>query len=217
MAKSPGTGPSGGTELLLGATGVNASIGGSGTQLTVSNAGFGLIVEADHSYALQASGQGALTGISGVTLSGLLGVQRNTTSGPVNRQIQVGSGAYAISVPAGPSFSQFGGQGIAIGLLGQQLTGDLTVTSTATGVSISLANVSASLGGGLATVSGGQRHADGRLVRRHAGQLQRHRADPLGARHHRLGRGQRLDRAAGLGHRRPLHHDGHGQRRRRRC
>ncbi len=66
-----------------------------------------------------------------MTLSGLLGVQRNTTAAPVNRQIQVGSGAYAISVPAGPSFSQFGGQGIIISLLGQQLTGDLTVTSPA--------------------------------------------------------------------------------------
>ncbi|HET8980295.1 MAG TPA: hypothetical protein VFN87_19240, partial [Solirubrobacteraceae bacterium] len=154
VARSPGTGAASSTELLVGATGVNASIGGSGTQLTVANAGFGLVVEADHSYALQASGQGALTGISGVTLSGLLGVQRNTESTAVARQIQVGSGAYTIDVPAGPAFSQFGGQGITIAVLGQTLTGDLQVTTSGTGVSITLANAAASLGNGLATVSG---------------------------------------------------------------
>ncbi len=160
VAKSPGTGPAGATELLIGATGLTVAIGpSSGTQLTVSGAGLGLVVEPDHSYTLQASGLGALTGLSGVTLTGLIGVQRNTQTSDIARQIQVGGDAYTVNVPRASNsttpYSHFSGQGIAIALLGQQLSGDLIVTPSANGVSLALTNVAAQLGSGLASITGG--------------------------------------------------------------
>jgi hypothetical protein len=80
------------TRLLIGAAGLNASLG-SGVGVTISNANLGLVV-VDQSnvsgatYALTAGGTAALVGVSGLTLGGTLAVESDT-AGAISQEIDV--------------------------------------------------------------------------------------------------------------------------------
>ena len=87
------------------------------------------MVEADHTYALQADGAVSISGINGIALTGNLGYERNTGTTAVTRQITVGGTTRSLDVApgaVGSPFNRIGGQNVTLALAGQQLTGDFT-------------------------------------------------------------------------------------------
>ena len=79
------------TELLIGASGLSLSVGDSGgVHVSVTNAGFILLLASDNTYAVQAEGTAQVLGISGLTLQGTIGLERNTSTTAVSRQLTIG-------------------------------------------------------------------------------------------------------------------------------
>ena len=66
------------SELLVGASGLSLAVG-TGVQVSVSDVSFVLLVASDTTYALEANGTATVTGITGLTLEGSAGYERNTT------------------------------------------------------------------------------------------------------------------------------------------
>ena len=58
-----------------------------GVKVAVTGAGFVLLVDNDNNYALDASGTAAVTGVSGLTLSGTVSLQINTSAAAITRQL----------------------------------------------------------------------------------------------------------------------------------
>ena len=84
--------------------------------------------------------------VPNVSLSGSLSLQVNTSSSAVSDTITVGGVPVPLSVPAGP-FVQVAGTGVALNVLGQTVSGDVTITSQSGTVQIQLANLTAAFGG----------------------------------------------------------------------
>src|SRR5207237_10230895 len=75
-------------------------------------------------YAIQAFGTAQLLGIQGVTLSGILGFERNTLPQDVVRTLTVGSITKTLNLAHG--ISRFGGKNVVISVLDQSLSGDFS-------------------------------------------------------------------------------------------
>ena len=139
-------------ELLVGASGLSLSVG-TGVQVSVTNASFVLLVAADTSYALEANGTAAVTGMNGLTLTGTVGFERNTSTSAVARQLVVGGSPLTLDVQAAPSagtpFSRIGGTNVVLDLLGQHLSGDFTFVDVADGVSVTITDATVTLAGGV--------------------------------------------------------------------
>ena len=140
------------SEILVGATNVNLSVGNTSTGpgVSVNGAQLVLLITAA-GYAFAASGSAALVGVPGVSISGTVGVQRNTVKKngqpvPVARTITVGGITQTLDLDAG--ISQFGGQDISINVLGQTLTGNFAFSSQNGTVTVSASNVGLVLGDG---------------------------------------------------------------------
>ncbi|MHB1421755.1 MAG: hypothetical protein ACYC3I_00885 [Gemmataceae bacterium] len=131
------------TEILVGATNVDASIGtedssGNLTQgLQITDASLGLVIyrdsEASHAtYALQTSAeQIAVVGLTGFTLSGGVSVAINKTGGAVNQTIPIsGGGSETVSFANGTDIESFTGNNLNLGIAGFSLTGDFSFTKT---------------------------------------------------------------------------------------
>ncbi len=93
--------------------------------------------------------------VPGVSVSGALALEVNTGSAAVDETIRVG-GADQHLVLTGVSggYLRVGGKGLAIDVLGQRLTGDVTVTRSSTATTITVSGASLSIGGGALTISG---------------------------------------------------------------
>nr|NLI49984.1 hypothetical protein [Propionibacterium sp.] len=89
-----------------------------------------------------------VAGGSAVTFTGDLSVAINTGSVAVNQTLTVGGQPVSLVLPKGP-YLRVEGLGIVIGLLGQQLTGDLVFEKSGTTVVLAATGVSASLGDGV--------------------------------------------------------------------
>ena len=140
----------GNTEARVAVAHAALSLGGA---IVVSDGTGGLILTSS-GIAAQLSGSVSVT-VPAVQLSGTLQVQLNTTGAPVNDTVHLGSGDVPVVVPAGTgAYVQVVGTGVVLTVGGQQLTGDVTFTSTGTSVTVALANASLNLGGGLATLTG---------------------------------------------------------------
>ncbi len=118
-------------------------------QVAVSDAGFVLLIGDDNKYALDAAGTAAVTGITGLTLSGTVSLQRNTNATHVMRQLVVGGVTRTLDVPAGPNFTRFGGENVVLGVLGNEVAGSFAFTADNDNISVDIENASVSLAGGL--------------------------------------------------------------------
>ncbi|MEY4187817.1 MAG: hypothetical protein RIT02_2851, partial [Planctomycetota bacterium] len=143
---------SGGETLAVG-TGLTASMTGDSSGLTVANAAFGLVVSEDGNYALEASGDASLNALPGVSLSGLLSLERNSNTSTVTRTINVNGTTSTIDVPA--SARQFTGNNVTL-TVGEyaaiqgnfafdQASGNLRGVATAVSGSLTAGTVSAGL------------------------------------------------------------------------
>ena len=96
--------------------------------------------------------------VPGITAAGTFAVQVNSTGNAITQGFSVGGQTVQLSLPASTgAYVQVAATGATLTVLGQTLSGDLTVTVT-TGatpsVAIALANGALSLGGGLVSVTG---------------------------------------------------------------
>ena len=124
----------------------------------VSGATVGLLLRSSGSrtdYTLDAQGDVALVGVPGVTASGHLRARVNTATSAVDQTVAFadGSGSVALVFTDGTSgsaletgtsslaFTSFSSTGLTLSVLGQSFTADAVVTTTSTGVSVALANL----------------------------------------------------------------------------
>ncbi len=141
------------TELLLGASGVGVRVGdANGVNVTVSGGEFLLLVASDNTYAVQAAGTASVNGVDGLVLTGTFGFERNTGTGDVSRQIAVGGVTRTLEVGGG--ITRFGGTGLTLSVLGQQLSGDFSVLSETGKLTVTVSSAAFALGGGIVTAEG---------------------------------------------------------------
>ena len=91
--------------------------------------------------------------VPGVTVSGTLVVRVNTGSDAVDETIEIGGLGVHLLVPAGP-YVRVAGLGLVVTVLGQTLTGDVTIEQGSSGLDVTVANASLVLAGGLASITG---------------------------------------------------------------
>ncbi|TAN47733.1 MAG: LEPR-XLL domain-containing protein, partial [Methylococcaceae bacterium] len=135
------------SRLLISGNGIDAYIAANAVKAEVQSALFAMVVEADGGYALQANGTSALTGVTGLTLTGDLGIAVNTTGAAVNETI----GGVDIQFADGSTVSQFQGDDLTVAATGFiNLNGAFTFEKTSQGgvdeIQVSAGDVSARLG-----------------------------------------------------------------------
>jgi hypothetical protein len=135
------------TEILMAATNVDLFVGNDAKTMgvLVSNADLVVLVTKT-GYAFDAGGTAQVVGVTGLTLSGNLGMQRNTLGVAVDRSITVGGVAKTLTLASG--ISRFGGDNVVMALLGQTLTGSFAVSNSGSDVTITVTSVHIGLGDG---------------------------------------------------------------------
>jgi len=123
------------TELLIAAAGVEIFVGDDGgTPATGDDVGFKVsgaelaILITDAGFALEAGGAAAVVGVTGLTLGGRFGVQINTLTVDVSREITVGGVTKSLAVAA--DTARFGGNDVELTVAGQTLRSNITVEKT---------------------------------------------------------------------------------------
>ncbi|NMM17214.1 MAG: VCBS repeat-containing protein, partial [Cellulomonas sp.] len=91
---------------------------------------------------------------AGVTIAGSFALAMNQSTVRVTETVTVGGRTVSLDLAAG-QYIRVGGTGITLAIAGQSLTGDIAFQRSAGVTSIVLANVSASLGDGALTLTGG--------------------------------------------------------------
>src|SRR5207249_1356870 len=121
-----------------------------GVLITDATVGF---VKVGGKYALDISGTVELVGFAGVTLGGQIRVRVNATNAAVDQTIVVGDGDVKVKFTDGTGgsanetatgttpFVSVKGVGLTVGVLGQTFTADLTFQTTASGFTITAANL----------------------------------------------------------------------------
>ena len=146
------------TEIFVGASGVDLFVGdsASGKGVQVTGAELALLITGSNDYALEASGRAQVLGIPGVSLTGTIGAERNTRTTAVARKFTVGGKTKSLSVAAAASattpFSRIGGEAVELGVRGQTLTGNFTLTDTGTDIAVTVAGGTLDFGGGLLAI-----------------------------------------------------------------
>ena len=138
----------GAREVLLAAVGVAASAG----PVQVTNADLLFLVASDGKLTLQATGAATIAGTTALTLNGNVGFKYNTREARVTRELIVAGLTRLLDVQAASSsgaFARFGGEGLALGILGQELSGDFELLAGSGNVSVTITNAKLKLGGGL--------------------------------------------------------------------
>ncbi|MDF2434916.1 MAG: large repetitive protein, partial [Mucilaginibacter sp.] len=126
-----------GTVLVFDAAAAQQSVGGTSTVSLSGVAG-------------QLSGQVQVQGVPGFAFSGAIAVSFNSTAHAIDALV----GSSQLTWAAGPSFA-LSATGATLGIAGQTVSGDVTLTASSGSVQIAFANLAASFGGGLLTVQGG--------------------------------------------------------------
>ncbi|MBL9136319.1 MAG: hypothetical protein JNK85_10640, partial [Verrucomicrobiales bacterium] len=139
-------------EIWVAASGVRVFVGDDSNPsnrkgVAIDEAQLALVIGAGQTYALQASGNAAIVGVPGVTISGRVGVERNTRTQAVSRTIEVGGTTVGLDVAAAP-FSRIGGENVVLEVLGQKLTGNFTLTDSGTDVAVTIKDANLEMGGG---------------------------------------------------------------------
>ncbi len=149
------------------ATRSDGSINPSARGVLLSGASFGLVKIPGtggnpDTYALVATGAIQVLGIPGVSFSGTATIDFNNTGQIFSaRTIAIpGAPAVVLNFPTTAVVKTFSGTGLTLSVLGQTLTGDFSFSQTtdasgASVFSVTAANVTLSLGGGLVRLTGG--------------------------------------------------------------
>ena len=150
LAIQVSTGSGGGTLVAIAVTNASASFGGG--LATLSNGSGALLVS---SGGVAGTFTGTITlNVPGVSISGTLSVQVNTSTQAVpSTQFTVGGQSVVVSLPAG-QFIQVSGTGVQISVLGQTLSGNVTLTAASGTTKLVVSNASLSLAGGAVSVTG---------------------------------------------------------------
>lgn len=136
-----------GGETLVAASGVNVQLGSTTTGVQITGASFGLLLPGDGTYALKATGDGALTGIPNFTLSGTMLAERNTTGADVDRTITFGEGSVTIDVAS--NARRFADTGLGLNVAGfVSVSGDVGFDLSDDDLIAVADNVKATLTGG---------------------------------------------------------------------
>ncbi|MCX6936840.1 MAG: hypothetical protein NTU80_02925, partial [Verrucomicrobia bacterium] len=135
------------TQLILAATSVTAFVGTGSTGLTVSNGLIALLYDfTSGDYALGASGTAALTGVSGLTLTGTLEVVVTTFATNVELEVGVGDDIVALTATAGVTTVRGSATVNLAGFVA--IEGTFAVTKTATTLAVTATSVTSFLGTG---------------------------------------------------------------------
>ena len=143
-------------QTLVAASGVTAQLGSASAGVQITGASFGLLLPGDGTYALEASGDAALTGISGFQLSGTLFAECNTTGAAVNQTISVDGNSATINVAVGAE--EFAGTNLNLTVNNfANISGDISFDASGSDVVAVASNVSAAMtvGSFSAGVTGG--------------------------------------------------------------
>ena len=142
------------TEVLVGATAVRVTVGGT-AGVRITNGNLLLLVRRNTAdtanvYAFDASGSVELYGVSaaGLSFSGNFSAQQNTTGAAVDRVLTVGSQTRRLNLAS--DVSRFGGTAVQLVVGGQSLSGNFSFEEVSTPsplVRITAANVNLLLGG----------------------------------------------------------------------
>ena len=138
----------GAREVLLAAVGVSAAAG----PVQVTSADLLFLIASDGKLTLQATGAATIAGTTALTLHGSVGFKYNTRQARVTRELIVAGLVRVLDVQAASSsgaFARFGGEGLALGILGQELSGDFELLAGAGNVSVTITDAKLKLGGGL--------------------------------------------------------------------
>ncbi|HEX8631009.1 MAG TPA: hypothetical protein VF755_22870, partial [Catenuloplanes sp.] len=149
---SAGTGP----VVRAAVSKASASFGAAGSPLVRLTNGRGSLLLPASGLAAELSGTVTVT-VPGVSVSGALTLQLNSTGAQVNELFTVAGLQETLVLPAGAAgaaYVRFAGSPLVVDVLGQQLIGGLTITSSGSATTISGTGLSLVLGGGVATLSG---------------------------------------------------------------
>ena len=131
-----------------------AFVAGSRQVVSLTNGSGLLIVATGGKIAGSLSGTVAID-VPGVSFSGTLALQVNTTGLAVDTLASVGLGAATlVSLAGGAAYVRFAATGAQLQVLGQRLSGDFAVTSSSGTVSLTVANARLDLAGGIASITG---------------------------------------------------------------
>ncbi len=137
--------------VRVAAANVRATLGGG--LVSLSGGQGNLILAAGGALAGSISGTVAVA-IPGVSFSGSLSLELNTTGAVVNQVFTVGGVTTTLALPGGASYLRIAGSGVSLSLLGQTLTGDLAFATVGGVVHLTAANATLSLAAGIVTASG---------------------------------------------------------------
>ncbi len=145
-----------GQTVRVGAANVTLALGDGTRNFLSLSQGEGLFLITAAGIAGRVSAIAALQNVPGVTLSGSLAVEVNTTSADVHESLLVGGLPRRLDVAAGSL--RVSGTGIALNVLGQTLSGDFTFSKGPSKVNVAFRGVELALGDGtsdLVRVTGG--------------------------------------------------------------
>ena len=137
-------------QARLAVRGLSVFLGGSGVGVSLSDGVVGLVISAHGTaveYAVDATGMVALTGVPGVTASGLIRLRRSTFAAAVSETIDLGDGSGQVDVvfDAGAA-DVLSGTGLTIAALGQSLTADVSFAVSAATTTVTVSNLSFAVG-----------------------------------------------------------------------
>ncbi|NMM34119.1 MAG: hypothetical protein HHJ13_09000, partial [Phycicoccus sp.] len=121
------------------------------TVLSVTN-GTGALVVTTGGLAASVSGTVAV-GLPGVSFTGALAIQVNTTGGPVDTTVSVGGTDQSLVLPIGP-YLRVRGENVVLEVAGQRITGTVTVQRASGITTFAVTGGSLNFGDGVATLTG---------------------------------------------------------------
>ncbi|MFM7058323.1 MAG: hypothetical protein ACKO2P_15510, partial [Planctomycetota bacterium] len=114
-------------------SGINVRLEQDTAGVEITDAAFGLVLTHSNTYAIEATGTAALTGLAGFSLSGTLFAERSTLSEDVHRQVTVDGQSISIDVPA--HARRFAGDNLELNIAGfANLEGDFAFDVSGTSV-----------------------------------------------------------------------------------
>ena len=155
LAFERSTTQAGATVVRVVASHVGLTLTAGTTPVATLTDGSGLILLTSTGMALQLGGTIAVT-VPGVTVTGALVVQANSTGAAVNEVLSLDGADVLLAMPSNgtSSYLRFVGTGMVLDVAGQRLAGDLTIERNGLVTTVGLTGASLSLGGGLLTVTG---------------------------------------------------------------
>jgi len=126
---------------------INVELGQETAGVEITDASFGLVVTSSNTYAIEATGTAALTGLPGFALSGTFYAERSTLSTDINRTVTVNG--QSVSINVGANARRFAGDDVQFGITGfAAVEGDFAFDVSGTNVTAVATNVTATMQAG---------------------------------------------------------------------